>query len=88
MCVCVTVRVCESHHILHDLTRLFHLHHLLAFFLQMEDIKANMDRRKAQLQKMLAESQDKVARHLAGEQVFDDQEVRCTFLELVDIIDK
>lgn len=36
-----------------------------------------MERRKVHLQKMLADSQDKVERHLAGEQgVFQGEEVR------------
>jgi hypothetical protein len=34
-----------------------------------------MERRKTMLEKMIAESKEKVARHLAGEQVFDDEEV-------------
>lgn len=45
--------------------------------LQKDDIKANMERRKLHLQKLLADSQDKVERHLAGEQgVFQGEEVR------------
>ena len=35
-----------------------------------------MERRKGQLQHMLEESKDKLARHLAGEKVFEDDEVR------------
>jgi hypothetical protein len=35
-----------------------------------------MERRKVHLQKMLADSQDKVERHLAGEQVLEGDEVR------------
>jgi hypothetical protein len=41
-----------------------------------EEIIENMERRKEQLQRMLEESKDKLTRHLAGENVFDDDEVR------------
>ena len=44
--------------------------------LQKEEIIANMERRKEQLQRMLEESKDKLTRHLAGEHVFEDDEVR------------
>jgi hypothetical protein len=45
------------------------------FSRQRDDIVRNMERRRMMLEKMIAESKDKVARHLAGEQVFGDDEV-------------
>ncbi|KAI2503540.1 hypothetical protein MHU86_10922 [Fragilaria crotonensis] len=52
-----------------------------------DDIKANMERRKLHLQKMLADSQDKVERHLAGEQgVFQGEETHDMLVKRMDAI--
>ena len=55
-----------------------HKHYTKLYNTQKEEIIENMERRKGQLQHMLEESRDKLARHLAGEKVFEDDEVRNT----------